>query len=533
MTQRVVTPAELERMLGDGDEIAVVDVREHGEYGEGHLLFCVSVPWSRFELDLPRLVPNRRVRMVVYDQADGAVAAKAAAAATALGYTHVARLDGGLEGWRAAGYGVFAGVNVPSKTLGELVEQAYGTPSITAEELAERQQRGEPAVVLDGRPWEGYRAWSIPEATSCPNAELPYRLGELLPDEETPVVVNCAGRTRSIIGCEMLRQFGVGNPVYALRNGTMGWRLAGLELDHGAERRSPAGEPPPDVDRRRRRALEMAYRAGVQRAPAEEVRAWLGEDERTTYLLDVRDPREYQQAHLRGAASAPGGQLIQATDQWVGVRRARIVLVDDTEVRAAACGFWLTQMDFEVAILAGGASAWWDTEAGAPADARPGTAERVSVEALSQALAGEPAPLLLDCQPSMVYRKAHAPEAIWVIRPRLEAAMAGRERSVPVRIMGRGEAAAELLARDLEALGFSDVAVLAGGIEAWKAAGQPLVSTPGTPADEECLDFLFFVHDRHHGNLESAKRYLAWEHGLVDSLRPSERAHFRLCVPLR
>lgn len=532
MTARHVSPETLERMLGDGGEVAVVDVREHGEYGEGHLFFCVSVPWSRFELDLPRRVPNRRVRLVIYDQADGAVAGAAAAAAEALGYTDVARLDGGLEGWRAAGYGVFAGVNVPSKTLGELVEAAYGTPSLTPEALAERQRRGERVLVLDGRPWEEYHAWSIPGAMSCPNAELPYRIGELVPDDETPVVVNCAGRTRSLIGCEMLRQLGVNNPVYALRNGTMGWRLAGMELDHGAERRAAADAPPADLDTRRRQAWDMAGRAGVRRLSAAQVRDWLDDSGRTTYLLDVRDPREYQRGHLQGAVPAPGGQLIQATDQWVGVRRARLVLVDDTEVRAAACAFWLAQMDFEVAVLAGGEAAWWGTESGSPpAPVAPSPARRLDVPALVAELAAAEPPWLLDCQPGMDYRKAHAPQAEWVIRPRLPALAADRDRTRPVRLMGRGEGPADLLAKDLSALGFSDVAVLAGGVEAWQNAGQPVTASPGTPPDGECLDFLFFVHDRHHGNLEAAKRYLAWEHGLVAALSPGERAHFRLVPP--
>lgn len=525
-----VSASALERMLHDGDEIAVADVREHGEYGAEHLLFCTPMPFSRFELELPRLLPNRGVRLVIYDQRDGAVAARTAAIAEELGYRNVMRLEGGIEAWKAAGYSVFAGVHVPSKTFGELVEHAFGTPSISAEELAAWQRRGEPVVVLDGRPWEEYRAMNIPDSISCPNGELAYRAEELVGDGNTPVVVNCAGRTRSIIGCEMLRQFGMKNPVYALRNGTMGWRLAGLELEHGSTRRCSVDGPVADVTERRRRALQLAESAGVARLSPEAVRAWLADAGRTTYLLDVRDPREYGAGHLEDAIPAPGGQLIQATETYVGVRRARLVLVDDTEVRAAVCGFWLAQMGYEVAILAGGADAWWSTvQQGAECPPRATSrAPRIPATALAEEFAAARSPLLLDCQPSLAYSRGHAPGAQWVTRSRLAEAVEGHDRNTALRIVGRDDGADDLLAADLVRLGFTDVAVLDGGMASWRAAGRSVEASPDCPPECDRVDYLFFAHDRHAGNLEAAKQYLAWEQGLVEALTPEDRAHFAL-----
>ena len=60
------------------------------------------------------------------------------------------------------------------------------------------------------------------------------------PDTGTTVVVNCAGRTRSIIGAQSLINAGIPNRVIALENGTMGWSLAGLELERGRESSAPA-----------------------------------------------------------------------------------------------------------------------------------------------------------------------------------------------------------------------------------------------------------------------------------------------------
>lgn len=527
-----VTAAELEAMLSDGKEIAVVDIREHGEYGEGHLFFCVSIPFSRFELDLPRLIPNPHTRVVMYNQDNGALMDRALAIAQKLGYTQVQSLRDGVEGWEAAGLRLFAGVNVPSKTFGEMIAENFHTPALSAEALAEKQANGGPVVVLDGRPWEEYHAQSIPGATSCPNGELVYRVHDLVEDEDTPIVINCAGRTRSILGCEMLRQYGIRNPVYALRNGTMGWRLSGREIDQGADRRAPAGLPQQPIEPLRAQALAMAEKAGASLIPAATVQQWLEQTERTTYLLDIRDPREFAQAHLSGARSAPGGQLIQATDEWVGVRRARLVLVDDTEVRAAACAYWLAQMDYEVYILEHGKAAWWATESGQTAAAGPKTAQRIGPSDLSERMASSMSPTVLDCQNGMTARQSHIPGSRWVIRPKLFEVVADCSAESPIVVVGSDNGKEDLIAADLIAAGFTETTVLEGGMAAWIEAGHPTEASPNDPPDEACIDYLFFVHDRHAGNLEAARRYLEWEHGLVPALSERDWAHYHL-TPIR
>ena len=226
----------LKAWLSDDREIALLDVREHGQYGIGHLFFAVPLPYSRFELGLSGLVPNRSVRLVLCDDGDG-VAARAAARAAALGYTNVSVLEGGAPAWRAAGYTLYDGVNVPSKVFGELIEHARHTPRISAQDLEVMRERGDNFVIVDGRPWAEYRKMSIPGGICCPNGELVLRIRGIAPDPSTRIVVNCAGRTRSIIGAQTLIDFGIPNPVCALENGTQGWFLAGLELARNADRR--------------------------------------------------------------------------------------------------------------------------------------------------------------------------------------------------------------------------------------------------------------------------------------------------------
>ena len=171
-------------------------------------------------------------------------------------------LDGGVAAWEAAGFPVYSGVHVPSKAFAEVVEHEYGTPWISAEELAERQKRGEPMAIFDSRSYEEYHSNTIPGAISVPGAELVYRFQELVPSPDTFVVVNCGGRTRSIIGAQSLIDAGVPNRVVSLKDGTMAWHLAGLGVVAGATGRAPEVSAE-GVAAARQRAEAVARRYGV------------------------------------------------------------------------------------------------------------------------------------------------------------------------------------------------------------------------------------------------------------------------------
>lgn len=514
-----ISPSTLKNWLHDGREIAVFDVREHGQYGESHLFYATPLPFSRLEVDVLRLVPRKQVRVVVYDGGDdgtAGVAQRAAAALEALGYTDVYVLEGGTAAWRKAGYVLFAGVNLPSKTFGELVEHAYGTPRITAKELAAKQASGEPLVVLDGRPISEFHKMSIPGAICCPNGELAYRIDRLVPDASTPIVINCAGRTRSILGAQTLINLGIPNPVYALENGTQGWYLVDLPLDHGKTRHYA---PDSGSDALKPSAARLAERFQVPFVDAATVKQWEQDTSRTLFLCDVRTPEEFKARTLPGAQLTPGGQLMQAADQYVGVRNARLVLFDSDNVRAAVVASWLRQMGHDANVLIGGLDSGLDL---APAQTpRAPSLPEISAEELRQRLLRNEA-VVVDLRASMKYRAGHVPGAIWSIRPRLVQDLQGETRSIV--LVADEPAVAQWASRELG----TSAALLAGGMEAWVASGQPQESSAHVPPDASCIDYLFFVHDRHDGNKEAARQYLAWETGLVQQLDARELAEFHL-----
>jgi rhodanese-related sulfurtransferase len=503
-------------MIGDGGELALVDVREELIFSQRHLLLARSIPLSRFELKFAQLVPRRATRIVLCDDGDGA-AGHAAAILARNGYSDLSILYGGIDAWAAAGYELFSGVNVPSKAFGEYIEHASGTPSIAAEELERLLREKADVAVLDSRPFDEYSRVSIPTGVNVPGAELVLRAREIAPSPHTTIVVNCAGRTRSIIGAQSLINAGVPNKVVALRNGTMGWSLAGFACESGKNRRAPDVSPK-TLDWARTAARHVAQSCGAERIDRATLEAWRQDPSRTLYLFDVRDPAEYAAGHVAGAISAPGGQLVQATDHYVGTLGARIVLVDDAEVRAAMTASWLRQMGWQdVFVLAE-----TGTQTGRPdavmLDGETHTGTAIDYAALNELLLRNAA-TVVDLASSRDYLMGHIPGAWFAIRTRLERALAKIPLAGTLVLTSEDGVLARLAVSEAEALVDVAVRVLAGGNAAWQAAGYPLAAEPKKMADE-VVDQWRKPYERSGDTKAAMNEYLAWE---IDLLPRIER----------
>ncbi|MBN42040.1 MAG: thiosulfate sulfurtransferase [Alphaproteobacteria bacterium] len=507
-------------------EIALLDLREQGEFGACHLFSAVNAPLSRLELEVPSLVPRLTTPIVVTTASDTGLATRGVAALEALGYTDVTICPDTPHDWQDAGFALYSGINVPSKAFGEAVEHHYGTPSVHASELKAMQDRGDDLVVLDSRTFGEFHNMNIPRGISVPGGELAYRVRDLAPDADTTIVVNCAGRTRSILGAQSVINAGVPNTVVALENGTMGWHLAGLELEYGRTDRYPAGDP---------QSLGAAF-AMRDRIASEHAIPTIGRDrlavwqsevsERTLYLLDVRDPDEFAVGHLPGSRSAPGGQLVQATDFQVGVPNGRIVLIDDTGVRATMTAHWLVQMGYpDVAVLSGGLSG--DLETGGGSLLTPPDVPLVNVDALAARLPCDNL-MVLDLGESRVFRKGHIPGAKWAVRTRIaETGPTLPDDGTLVLTSGDGRLAA-LAVAETRALSGANVYALDGGTDAWVAAGHPSEADPLVPSDEECIDVYLRAYDRNADVEAQMQQYIDWEIALIEQIAADDDVRFRM-----
>ncbi|SUD75997.1 rhodanese domain-containing protein [Pseudomonas putida] len=391
------------------------------------------------------------------------------------------------------------------------------TPSLAAEQVQALLDDKADVVVLDARRFDEYQTMSIPGGISVPGAELVLRVAELAPSPATQVIVNCAGRTRSIIGTQSLVNAGIPNPVAALRNGTIGWTLAGQTLAHGQERRFAEVSDNTRANAAQR-ARNVADRAGVLRLEREALAVWQADTRRTTYLFDVRTPEEYAHGHLPASRSVPGGQLVQETDHVASVRGARIVLVDDDGVRANMSGFLAGANG-----LAGRRARW---RCRRKISARPvigrlpnrhcPQSTEIGVEQLDDWLQ-TPGTVVLDFTTSANYVKRHIPGAHWAIRAQLPQVL----EQLPVAERYVLTCGSSLLARfaavDLQALTQTPVYVTGrrhGAVDCGRQAAGKWRKAPGGGAYRP----LSPAYEGTDNPREAMQGYLDWEFGLIAQL---------------
>lgn len=528
---RAITSAALRGLLLAHAELALLDVREQGVHYQGHPFFAASLPLSRLEMMVSDLLPRRSAPVVLLDGGGEGLAERAAAKLEAFGYTDISILEGGCAGWAAAGGELFSGVNVPSKAFGEFVEHHYDTPRVPPQEIRRLIDSGRKLLILDSRPYEEYHRMNIPGGIDAPGAELVYRVHDLVPDADMLVVVNCAGRTRSIIGCQSLRNAGIPNEVVALKDGTMGWELAGYPCERGATAVAPAPSAA-GAERARAAADRVARRFEVRFATRAQVEAWQRDASRTLYLLDVRTQQEFEQLRIEASRHAPGGQLVQATDEFVGVRGARIVLIDPARVRSVMTASWLNQMGWsEVYALepeGDDGFAGWKAESGARAHIPPGLEPWRTITARELVQRQQQgAVTVLDLATSLKFRDRHIPGAWWAVRARLAEAQAKLAGARSLVLTSEDATLAQLAAPEAAALWpAAEVSVLEGGNAIWFRLDLPLET--GIEHSTTSQDDVWYKPYDHARDYEKhARAYLNWEVALVDQIKRDPTIRFR------
>ena len=346
-----VDTVTLMQILNDGGEYALLDVRERARYASGHLLLAINLPLSGLELRIRRYVPRANSRIVLCDDGGG-FAERAAEILSEGGYSDISVLEGGVGAWREAGHEVFRAHYAMTYAFGLYVEQHYGTPSISADELKSAMDKGKPFVLVDARPIGEVGSATIPGARSVPFSELAYRVRDLLPDDKTQLIVHCGAVTRGVLGTESLIEAGLENPILMASNGVRGWAHAGHELERGCDRVcGPVSAKSLEFSLAARSRITRNQDVGF--ITHEELSVWRDEaEQRTLHLVDIRSEEEYIAGHIAGSISVIGSELVGLYEDHIGTLNGRVCLIDDNGCRAATVASWLTRMGWpDVAVL--------------------------------------------------------------------------------------------------------------------------------------------------------------------------------------
>ena len=515
-----IAPQALKTLLAGDGPFALIDVREAGEYNSSHIPGASSMPRRQLEFVMPHAVPFTGVPVVVCDD-DGRRAGLAAATVERLGYRQVSVLDGGINRWVTDGFPTEWGMNVPSKDFGEKVEVVHHVPEVEAKDLAARIQKGEKFVILDSRTPEEFRRFCIPGGRSVPGGELALRITDLARDidKDTTIIVNCAGRTRSIIGARVLQRMGIPR-VYGLKNGTAGWVLAGHQLETGADRVQLPAPSAAGVAAAEDYAAKLAAEDGVRYLDVTAVKGLIERrHEEPVYLIDVRTAEEYAAGHIPGFRWFPGGQAVQRSDDVAVVKNSRVVFACDGKARATLIASWYRQMGFrEVFAVDGGTTAWAASggtlEKGLPDETPAGYQDaRARVQSIApRELQASQSTAVIFVDTSQDFARGHVPGARWVPRGWLELWIGDivPAKSTPVAVTCVDGRSSVLAGATLKELGYQSVSVLDGGMAAWQKAGLPVekglsgVMAPPT-------DVVPAGPDRNFADMQN---YLRWEEAL-------------------
>ena len=462
------------RLLARAGEVAVLDVREESQFGEGHLMAASSAPLSGLEVEAPWLVPRRSTPIVVCSDGHDGLAMRTQTVLRGLGYTHVMVLDAGLATCRSAELGIFSGLNTPSKVLAAYIQNELKVPEISPEVLASKLDSGEAIQVLDCRPPAEYAKGTIPGAINCPGGDLPRYVAHES-HRSCTTVITCAGRSRGLTGAQLLKEQNFTGTVFALERGTMGWELSGRQLETGACRAAPILTAEQATGEMLENARGIREQHQIACLRPDELRSFLADGARTTVLFDVRNRPEYEAEHIEGARHVAGGQLIHNIDMHIATRGARLVLCDDNGVRATSIALWLKRMGWDEVFVARMSDGGHAIHKGLPpveTQDCPEGVKHINPAELDEWLQQDKA-VVLDLENSRKFRKGHIPGAWFCKRGELVDALS-RFANDQIVVITSEDGRIAMFAAHEHAGSTSGLCVLEGGTVAWQKAGYGL-----------------------------------------------------------
>ena len=519
MMKNFVEAKTVKSWISDEKELAFIDVRETAQHTAGHPIFSISIPFSEFEIKIEKLLPNKNVRIVLFDNNDG-ISEITYKLAKNLKYINIFILKNGVDGWKNSKFHLFDGINVPSKSFGELVEKKFNTPSITASQLFQKQKEKRDIIILDGRPFDEYNKMSIPGSVCCPNAEIPFRISELIKSSNTEIIINCAGRTRSIIGAQALINFGIKNKVYALENGTQGWFLANLKLDHGKTKFLDTTPKNEKINELRSKIVNLLENK-VEIIDFNQAQKLINDKNITTYVFDVRTSSN-QKNKLSKLRNVPGGQLVQATDKYIGVLKSHVIVFDDGDlVRAGMTALWLKKMNYHCYVVNESPKRMKNLNLKHDVKFKTNSINLIKLENLKN-LKDTP---IFDIRNSFDYCKKRIKKSVWTNRLIIKKEMTHYHESII--LITDDLPKASLIISDLQEKDPKYVVQVYHWNETDVEHYLDYIDTTEVELDEKFIDFNFHTHLRHQGNKEHAKNYLKWETDLIKNMDEEERGFFR------
>ncbi len=349
---------KLAEELAGTDLPVIIDVRSKGEWDkDGNIEGSINIPFSDFFNSLDQIPADKDARIVVLC-ASGHRGGITMMALRLMGYTDVINLNGGLNGWKAAGMPVVGLVPDMATFLTTLPTDA-GYFSIKADKLNEMMVENPPFIVDVREASELEANGFIAGSINIPIRDLLKNLDKL-PAKDQKIVVTCASGHRGSLGMMALRMLGY-TDVVNINGGINAWVKAEFPLETGAPAAPVAGAAP-EVDASRLATLD-AYLSnlpegfGAIKSPDFNTELVAGT---VPFILDVRSKEEWDaNGHIDGAINVPVVEVPANLAQLPADKAAPIMVICASGHRGAMTKMYLEFLGYtSVRNLNGGMNGW-------------------------------------------------------------------------------------------------------------------------------------------------------------------------------
>ena len=208
--------------------ISFLDIRERKQYVHGFAFGSVNCPFSKFKYLIKELVPDLNTNLILIGVKNNNQTNQIQKILTKFRYCRSYIIKGDYKNWKKHKFPLWAGEYTFSKAFGEWIEITSNIKNLYAKELNKIHKKNHNYLQIDARPKKEFEKFSLPQSVQCSGGELPCYINNK-ENLKKNYIVHCAGRTRSIIAYQTLKDFNFKNKKYVLNGGTQNWVLNGYD----------------------------------------------------------------------------------------------------------------------------------------------------------------------------------------------------------------------------------------------------------------------------------------------------------------
>ena len=316
--------------------ISFLDIRERKQYVHGFAFGSVNCPFSKFKYLIKELVPDLNTNLILIGVKNNNQTNQIQKILTKFRYCRSYIIKGDYKNWKKHKFPLWAGEYTFSKAFGEWIEITSNIKNLYAKELNKIHKKNHNYLQIDARPKKEFEKFSLPQSVQCSGGELPCYINNK-ENLKKNYIVHCAGRTRSIIAYQTLKDFDFENKKYVLNGGTQNWVLNGY--DRKFKNKSKIKSTKINYKDDLKLANSVAKKFNI---PSTQIKS----KQANSYNFQIN-------SEIKNFKKIPGWKqvnattLIQSTDKFISSTNTKVLIFSHIPSSAVFTVIWLRRMGYQ------------------------------------------------------------------------------------------------------------------------------------------------------------------------------------------